>query len=262
MELFDSHAHVDSSEFDADRAEVLARAHAAGVRRLVCIGSGRDIATAERAVAFAATPGPLEVWATVGIHPHDVGHMTEADWTRLGELARAPRVVAIGETGLDYHYDHSPRDAQRAAFARFIELARDAEQPVVCHVRDAHQDARAILAAGRAAELGCVIHCFTGTPADADAYVAMGIDISFSGIVTFKTAGDLREAARRVPLDRLLVETDCPYLAPLPLRGKRNEPAYIQHTVELLAGLRGMSAQELAQVTADNAARFYRLGKA
>src|SRR5207253_2801260 len=153
----------------------------------------------ERAVAFAAAhadpAGPLVAWATIGIHPHDVAGMTEATWSRMAELGRAPRVVAVGETGLDYHYDHSPREVQKSAFARFIDLARGAGQPVVCHIRDAHEDARAILREGRAAELGCVIHCFTGTPADADAYVAMGIDISFSGIVTFKTAEELREAA-------------------------------------------------------------------
>jgi TatD DNase family protein len=265
MELFDSHAHVDGPDFEADLPAVLARAQAAGVRRLVCIGSGPDVATAERSVALATAHGPgspVEIWATIGIHPHDVATMTEATWSRMAELARAPRVVAVGETGLDYHYDLSPRPVQQAAFERFLDLARSAGQPVCCHIRDAHEDARAILAAGRAAELGCVIHCFTGTPADAEAYVAMGISISFSGIVTFKTAADLRAAAKLVPADRLLVETDCPFLAPLPHRGKRNEPAYLRHTVELLAELRGMPADELARLTGDNAARLYRLPSA
>lgn len=264
LDLFDSHAHVDGSEFDADRDAVLARALAAGVRRLVCIGSGRDVATAERAVALATAhaAGPVEIWASIGIHPHDVVHMTDATWARMAELARAPRVVAVGETGLDYHYDLSPRQTQKDAFARFIDLARAANQPVCCHIRDAHEDARAILRAGRAAELGCVIHCFTGTPADAEAYVDMGIDISFSGIVTFKAADELRQAALRVPLERLLVETDCPYLAPLPLRGKRNEPAYLRHTVEFLAGLLGRPAAELARISGANAARLYRLPSA
>ena len=258
--LFDSHAHVDGAEFDADRGEVLARALAAGVTRLVCIGSGADVATAERALALAQAPaqGP-EIWATVGIHPHDVAKMTEATWIRIEELAGAPRVVGIGETGLDYFYDHSPRDAQRAAFERFVALAHRARLPIVCHIRDAHEDARSILAAGQAAAARTVIHCFTGTAEDAKKYVDMGIYLSFSGIVTFKTAGELRAAARLVPLDRLMLETDCPYLAPIPHRGKRNEPARVRSTAEVLAAERGIPFEALARATSENAARFYAL---
>ena len=172
-------------------------------------------------------------------------------------LAPHPRVVAIGETGLDYYYDHSPREAQQAAFARFIELARAVGKPVVCHIRDAHDDARAILGAGGVTD--CVIHCFTGTPDDARAYAELGYYVSFSGIVTYKTAQALRDAVPLVPRDRLLIETDCPYLAPIPRRGKRNEPAFLTHTAEVVARYSGMSFEELAEVTTRNACRVFRL---
>ena len=176
--LFDSHAHVDGPEFDADREEVLARARAAGVERIVVIGAVGDPSSAERSVALAERDP--NIWATVATHPHDVAKMTPEWWAVHERLAVHPRVVAIGETGLDYYYDHSPRDVQKAAFARFIELARTVDKPVVCHIRDAHDDARAILREHRASELGCVIHCFTGTPDDARAYAEMGCYVSFS----------------------------------------------------------------------------------
>jgi TatD DNase family protein len=236
---------------------VLARARAAGVQRIVVIGAVGDPTSAERAVALAdADP---DIWATVATHPHDVAQLTPAWWAIHERLARHPRVVAIGETGLDYYYDHSPRDLQRDAFARFIALARDVAKPVVCHIRDAHDDARAILREHRAAELGIIVHCFTGTPADARAYAELDAYVSFSGIVTYKTAQPIRDAVALVPRDRLLVETDCPYLAPVPRRGKRNEPAFIVHTAELVAQVAGMSFDELAEVTSANAARIYRL---
>jgi TatD DNase family protein len=253
--LIDSHAHVDGKEFDADRDEVLARARAAGVARIIVIGAVGDPGSAERAVALAERdPG---IWATVATHPHDVAQMTPDWWAVHERLAQHPRVVAIGETGLDYYYDHSPRDVQKAAFARFIELARAAKKPVVCHIRDAHDDARAILTAGGVTE--CVIHCFTGTPDDARAYAALGYYVSFSGIVTYKTAQPLRDAVPLIPPDRLLIETDCPYLAPIPRRGKRNEPAFITHTAEVVARCSSMSFEALADTTARNACRVFRL---
>lgn len=255
--LFDSHAHVDGPEFDADRDEVLARARAAGVQRIIVIGAVGDPTSAERAVALAETDP--DVWATVATHPHDVANMTPAWWAVHERLAAHPRVVAIGETGLDYYYDHSPREAQQAAFARFIELARTVNKPVVCHVRDAHDDARAILTAGRAAELGCVIHCFTGTPDDARAYAEMGCYVSFSGIVTYKTAQPLRDAVALIPRERLLIETDCPYLAPVPRRGRRNEPAFVVHTAEVVAQCAGMSFEDLAAQTVANTCRVFRI---
>jgi TatD DNase family protein len=256
-ELFDSHAHVDGPEFDADRDAVLARARAAGVKRMVVIGAVGEPASAERAVALAERDP--DIWATVATHPHDVANLTPAWWEIHERLARHSRVVAIGETGLDYYYDHSPRDQQQDAFRRFIALARAVGKPVVCHIRDAHEDARAILAQARAADLGCVIHCFTGTPDDARAYASMGCYVSFSGIVTYKTAKALRDAVPVVPQDRLLVETDCPYLSPVPVRGRRNEPAHIVHTAEVVASCAGLDFKELARITTENACRVYRL---
>jgi TatD DNase family protein len=255
IQLFDSHAHVDGPEFDSDRDAVLARARAAGVQRMVVIGAVGDTSSAERSVALAERDP--EVWATVATHPHDVEKMTDAWWAVHERLAPHPRVVAIGETGLDYYYDHSPREQQRAAFARFIELAHAVGKPVVCHIRDAHDDARAILTAGRVTD--CVIHCFTGTPDDARAYAELGYYVSFSGIVTYKTAQPLRDSVPLVPRERLLIETDCPYLAPVPRRGKRNEPSFLTHTAEVVARCAGMSFEDLAAVTTQNACRVFRL---
>jgi TatD DNase family protein len=253
IELCDSHAHVDGPEFDADRPEVLARARAAGVKRIIVIGAVGDPTSAERAVALAESDP--DIWATVATHPHDADKLTDAWWAVHDRLARHPRVVAIGETGLDFYYQHSARDAQAAAFRRFIALARAVGKPVVCHIRDAHAEAREILADTGAAELGVVIHCFTGTPDDAAAYVAMGCHVSFSGIVTYKTAQPIRDAVKRVPLDRLLIETDCPYLAPVPLRGRRNEPAFVVHTAAVVAAEAGVSVEDLARLTVANTCR-------
>jgi TatD DNase family protein len=264
MMLFDSHAHVDGKEFDADRVEVLARARAAGVQRMVVIGAVGDTESAERAVALAETDP--DIWATVATHPHDVEKMTSAWWAVHERLAPHPRVVAIGETGLDYYYDHSPHETQREAFARFIDLAKRVGKPVVCHIRDAdkepkgaHEHARAILKDNGALELGVVIHCFTGTPDDARAYAELGCYVSFSGIVTYKTAQPLRDAVPLIPPDRLLIETDCPYLAPIPKRGKRNEPGFLVHTAEQVARSAGMSFEDLARITAENAARVFKI---
>jgi TatD DNase family protein len=257
IELLDSHAHVDGPEFDADRPDVLARARAAGVKRIVVIGAVGDPTSAERAVALAEQDP--DVFATVATHPHDVEKMTPEWWATHERLAAHPRVVAIGETGLDYYYDHSPREQQQVAFRRFVELARAVGKPVVCHIRDAHEDARAILRETGAADLGVVVHCFTGTPADAEAYAQMGCYVSFSGIVTYKTAQPVRDAVAKVPRDRLMIETDCPYLAPVPKRGKRNEPAFVVHTAEVVAAAAGMKFEDLAAITTANAARVYRL---
>ena len=257
-ELFDSHAHVDGPEFDADRDEVLARARAAGVRRIVVIGAVGDPSSAHRSVALAERDP--DIFATVATHPHDVAQMTDDWWAVHERLAPHPRVVAIGETGLDYYYDHSPRELQKAAFARFIQLAHRVNKPVVCHIRDAHEDARDILVANDAMKLGVVIHCFTGTPDDARAYAALGCYVSFSGIITYKTAQPIRDAVALVPRDRILIETDCPYLAPIPKRGKRNEPAFLTHTAEVVATCAGLSFDELARQTVENTCRVFGLG--
>lgn len=259
MMLFDSHAHVDGPEFDDDRDEVLARARAAGVQRMIVIGAVGDPTSAERSVALAEKDP--DIWATVATHPHDVEKMTDEWWATHERLARHPRVVAIGETGLDYYYDHSPRELQRTAFARFIELAHAVGKPVVCHIRDAHEEAREILVAGRAMELGVVIHCFTGTPDDAKAYAELGCYVSFSGIITYKTAQPIRDAVAFVPHDRILVETDCPYLAPIPKRGKRNEPAFVVHTAEVVARCAGLDLADLAAKSTENTMRVFRLGQ-
>ncbi len=259
MELIDSHAHIDGPEFDDDREQVIARARAAGVSEIVIVGAAGDMETAERTVRIAEAHDGIH--ATVGVHPHDAAKLQESWWQRLRELAERDSVCAVGETGLDYHYDHSPRDVQRQRFAEFVELAREVGKPVVCHIRDAHDDAKAILKETRAAELGALVHCFTGEPEDAADYVEMGCYVSFSGIVTFrgKSCQPIREAVRRVPLDRVLVETDCPYLAPHPNRGKRNEPAWVVHTAEVVAREAGVSPEQLAAATVANTRRFFRL---
>ncbi|MDX2087314.1 MAG: TatD family hydrolase [Kofleriaceae bacterium] len=257
IQLIDSHAHVDGPEFDRDRDEVLARARAAGVQRMVVIGAVGDTTSAERAVALAERDP--DVWATVATHPHDVEKMTPEWWAVHERLAPHPRVVAIGETGLDYYYAHSTPAAQKEAFARFIDLAHRVRKPIVCHIRDAHDDARAILKEQRALERGVVIHCFTGTPDDARAYAELGCYVSFSGIITYKTAQPIRDAVACVPRDRILVETDCPYLAPIPKRGKRNEPAFVVHTAEVVATCAGLSYEELAAQTVENTVRVFGL---
>jgi TatD DNase family protein len=201
------------------------------------------------------------VYAAVGVHPHDAAHFPEGEWDGLAELAGGPRVLAVGETGLDYHYDHSPRPAQDAAFRRQVRLARRLGKPVVCHVRDAHVDAQSLLAQEQAAEVGAVIHCFTGNAEEALAYTRLGCHISFSGIITFRgaSAEPIRQAAAVVPIDRVLLETDAPYLAPVPLRGKRNEPSYLPHTAAVVAAMRGVPVDVLIAAATENTKRFFRL---
>ncbi len=257
--FIDSHAHLDSRDFDADRAEVLARARAAGVGAMVLVAAPRDLDEAARPLALAETDPDL--YATVGVHPHDAARIEDHWWPEIERLARHDKIVAIGETGLDYHYDHSPRDVQRAAFARQIELAAALGKPVVCHVREAHEDAHRMLeeaGVGRTGP-GGVIHCFTGDAAQAAAYAALGLHVSFSGITTFKTAAAIREAVKVVPHDLLLIETDCPFLAPIPMRGKRNEPAFLVHTAQVVADEAGLSLDELAARTTANARALFSL---
>jgi TatD DNase family protein len=254
--MIDSHCHLDGAYYGAERPEVLARARQAGVTAFVCVGVGRGTAAAEEAAALATTES--DVYATVGVHPHDTAEATEGHWAVFERLARAPKVVGIGETGLDYHYEPSAPDVQRAAYRRSIGLARAAGLPVVSHVRDAHGDAAEILRS-EAAGMSGVIHCFTGGVAEARVYLDLGQYLSFSGIVTFKNAGAIREAAAFVPADRILVETDAPYLAPIPHRGKRNEPAFIAETLRVLAELRGLPVPELDAATTANARRVFGL---
>jgi len=259
--LVDSHCHVAEPEFDADRDDVLRRAAESGVAILVCVGATGPVETNERTLALVGRRAPPEIVATVGIHPHHASSADDASFALLERLARAPGVVAIGETGLDFHYDFSPRAAQRAAFTRSVGLARALGFPLVVHVREAHTEAAELLRAEGAAAVGGVIHCFTGERDDARRYLDLGFHVSVAGIVTFRNAEPLRQAVRSVPLDRLLVETDAPYLAPVPHRGRRNEPAYVRVVAEAVAAVRGEPLAALAEATTANARRLFRLAR-
>jgi TatD DNase family protein len=257
--LVDSHCHLDFADFGPERDAVLARARTAGVRWFITIGSGRGTESAPEAVALAGAH--TDVLATVGIHPHDAAAVTDATVGPIAALAREPRVVGVGEVGLDYHYEHSPREAQKEVFRRFITLAREVGKPLVIHTRNAPADTLASLREEGARDVGGVIHCFSEDTAFARAALDLDFDISFSGIVTFKKADDLRAAARTVPLDRMLLETDAPYLAPPPHRGKRNEPAFLAVTAAHLAGTLGIPVDELRARTSANAVRRFNLAR-
>jgi TatD DNase family protein len=261
-ELVDSHCHVAEPEFDADRDAVLARAAAAGVTTVVCVGATGPAEHNAPAVALAGRREPVAVVAAVGIHPHRADTADEAAFATLERFAAAPGVVALGETGLDFYYDFSPRDAQKAAFARHVALARRLRLPLVVHVRDAHAEAADLLEREGGGTLEGVIHCFTGDRADARRYLDLGFHVSVAGIVTFKNAETLREAVRAVPLDRLMVETDAPFLAPVPHRGRRNEPAWVREVAEAVATARGEPFATIAEATTANARRLFRLATA
>ncbi|MGX1097905.1 TatD family hydrolase [Amorphus sp. MBR-141] len=254
--LIDSHCHLDFPDFADERDAVIARARDAGVRLMVTICTRVAMFDQVRAVAEASP----DVYCSVGTHPHNAGEEAEAAVTTdmLVDLARHPKVVAIGEAGLDYHYDHAPRDAQAEGFRRHIRAARRTGLPLVIHARSADDDVAAILATAHAEEgpFPAILHCFSSGRALAMKGLELGLYVSFSGILTFKTAEEIRAVARDVPADRLLVETDAPYLAPVPHRGRRNEPSYVVETARVLAEARGVSADEIARQTSDN---FFRL---
>jgi TatD DNase family protein len=253
--LVDTHCHLDAQYFPAGPDEALARAEVSGVSGFVVVGVGADLTPARAAVALAERRP--RVFAAVGVHPHDASTWTPDLHVELSSLAARPSVVAVGEIGLDYHYDHSPRDAQRAVFARLVGLAREVKKPIVVHTREAPADTLAILEAEGARDVGGVIHCFSEDRAFAERALDLGFDLSFSGIVTFKGARSVHEVAAWAPLDRILVETDSPYLAPVPKRGKPCEPAYIVHTAARVAELRGMTPGALAERTTANAERRF-----
>ena len=250
--LVDSHCHLADPAFDADREVVLSRARAAGVGAVVVVADGVD--TAERCLALAARPG---LFATAGVHPHRAAEFDAAAAERVEALLREPRVVAVGETGLDYHYDLSPRERQREAFAWHLQRAAATGKPVVVHSREADEDTARLLADAPAGLTG-VLHCFSAGPAVLDAALARGLAVSWSGMVTFKK-WDARAALERVADEALLVETDAPYLAPVPHRGRRNEPAYVALTVARLAELRGTTVERVAALTGANARRLFHL---
>jgi TatD DNase family protein len=253
--LIDSHSHLDDRRYDADREQILTRAREAGVERCVTIGC--DLATSRAAVELADRY-PF-VSATVGVHPHEVRHIKGGWYDELRQLARHPKVVAYGEIGLDYHYDHSPRDVQRARFREQVRVARELRLPIVVHTREAQDDTIAILKEEGAGEVSGVFHCFSGDAWLAKDALELGFYLSFSGVLTFQNATMLREIAATVPLDRILIETDCPYLTPVPYRGKRNEPAYVSFVAQALAGLKAMSTEEIGRITSENASKLFHL---
>ncbi|HTQ38664.1 MAG TPA: TatD family hydrolase [Pirellulales bacterium] len=256
MHLIDTHAHLDQEEFDSDRAEVIARAVAAGIERIVAIGVTAD---SSEVVVRLAAEFPA-VYAAVGIQPNYCAQAKPGDWERVAELAASPKVVAIGETGLDRYWDYTPFDLQQDYFDRHLRLAKERNLPFVVHTRESDADVLAMLReAHRRGVLRGVMHSFTGNAATAGECVEMGLCISFAGMVTFKKSADLRNVAGAVPADRVLVETDSPYLAPHPLRGKRNEPANLIHTAQALAGVRGVSFEEFCEQTSKNARTLFGL---
>jgi TatD DNase family protein len=253
--LIDSHCHIDAKRFDEDRAAMLARARARGVERLVTVGC--DEANSVRALDLARTHD--FVYASAGVHPHEAEGASETFEASLRALLAHDKCVAVGECGLDYYYDHSPRERQREVFARQIALAREVNLPLIVHVRDAWEDCLDLLKSEGARDAGGVIHCFSGLVQHARAALELGFHISIPGIVTFKSPGDLPEVVPLVPTDRLLVETDSPYLAPAPHRGKRNEPAYVREVAERVAALRGEDVDATIESTGANARALFGL---
>ena len=283
----DSHCHLDDAAFEADRALVIARAQSAGVRYLLAIGGASgpdDLDSALRIAEPAAASGPseqdqfdsasnLRIYAAGGIHPHEAAKAQEKHLEEIRRLAQHRKFLAIGEIGLDYHYDHSPREVQKQVFIAQLEIARELGRPVIIHCRDAWLDLREIIrarwhcrrsgsSAAHFGEQGGILHCFSGTREDALDLMDHGFMVSFAGNITFKKADDLRAVARVIPLDRLLSETDCPYLAPVPYRGKRNEPAYVREVTSALAALHNISEDEMGRQLVANFVRFFGLDDA
>jgi len=257
--LIDTHTHLDDARYDADRDEMIARARDAGVETMITIGC--DLATSRAAVEL--TERFSFVYATVGVHPHEVKEIGDGWYDDLRRLARHPKIVAYGEIGLDYHYNYSPPRLQRDRFREQIELAKELRLPIVIHTREAQEDTIRILKEEHATALGGVFHCFSGDAWMTKEALDLGFYLSFSGVVTFQNAQALREIVKTVPHDRILVETDCPYLTPVPHRGKRNEPAYVRFVAEQIVDLLGLSGpdriEQVARLTTDNARRLFNL---
>ncbi|WP_216831185.1 TatD family hydrolase [Alkalihalobacterium elongatum] len=253
--LFDTHVHLNADQFEEDRAEVIKRAHQAGVTHMVVVGF--DEKTIKGALEIAEEYE--NIYAAVGWHPVDAIDMTEDHLAWLEELAAHPKVVALGEMGLDYHWDKSPKEIQKEVFRKQIRLAKKVKLPIIIHNREASQDIVDILNEEGAAEVGGIMHCFSGSVEIARACLDMNFHISFGGPVTFKNAKKPKEVAIEVPLDRLLIETDCPYLAPHPYRGKRNEPAYVQLVATQIAELKELTLEQLAEQTMNNAKKLFNI---
>lgn len=253
--MIDTHCHLEMKQFDTDRQAVIDRARAAGIDYMITIAS--DLKGCERAVRLAEQHDCI--FAAVGLHPHDAKDFSDATFERIRELSRSPKVVAIGEMGLDYYYDHSARDIQRAVFADQLAFAKERDLPAIVHSRDAQEDTLRIMEASEVRK--GVMHCFSGDVAMAKRALALGFHISIAGPVTFRNAVALKEVAKMVPDDLLLIETDAPYLSPEPLRGKRNEPACLVHTAKHIAELRGITIEDLDRLTTLNAQRLFGIGK-
>ncbi len=266
----DSHCHLDGPRFDSDREQVVARAREAGVTSILAIGIGEGPGTLDCAIKLAEQYG--FIYATVGIHPHEAQLAKESDYDEMAQLAKRPKVIAWGEIGLDYYYDHSPRDVQKNVFIRQMELARAAKLPIVIHCRasdklddnseNAWDDCLALIEEHwKPSGLGGILHCFTSAWPHAKRALDMGFMISFAGNVTFPKAHQIHDSAAQVPLDRMLIETDAPFLAPVPYRGKRNEPAYVKETARQIGELRGKSTEEVGFETSQNFRRFFSLSE-
>jgi TatD DNase family protein len=253
--LIDSHAHIQGNEYDGELEAVIERARGAGVEKIIAVGGAGDMSSNTDAIALADSFP--DIYATVGMHPHDAKDVGTEELRALSELTAHPKVVAVGETGLDYYYNHSPREVQRRVFSQFIRIARQTGLPIVVHERDATKDAAELLRSEGAGELRGVIHCFTGNYEAACAYLDLGFYLSFTGIITFKNAERLRDVVRKVPLEHMLIETDSPFLTPVPHRGKRNEPAYVRLVAETIANIKKIDLQEVARVTTENVSSLF-----
>ncbi|TLY39934.1 MAG: TatD family deoxyribonuclease [Nitrospirae bacterium] len=253
--LIDTHVHLDNTRFDGDRDAMIARAREAGVEHFVTIGC--DLTTSRAAVELADRY-PF-IYATVGVHPHEAKQIGDSWYDDLRRLAQHKKVVAYGEIGLDYHYNHSPPKLQRERFREQITLARELRLPIVVHTREAQDDTIAILKEENAADVGGVFHCFSGDARLAKNALDLGFLLSFSGVITFQNATMLRDIVKTVPMDRILVETDSPYLTPAPHRGKRNEPAHVRLVAEKIAAIQGMTADQIAELTSQNARRVFKI---
>lgn len=255
MKLIDSHAHLDDKRFDADRLQVIERAVQNKLQLI--INAGHDLESSQRSIALAAQY-PF-IYATVGVHPHDAKNVPADYLQQLEAMASQPKVVAIGEIGLDYYYDHSPREVQREVFLAQLRLAKKLNLPVAIHLRDAYGDFLEIMRQEKLSPIKGVMHCFSGSGEVAKECLDMGFYISFAGPVTFKNADKLKQVAAGIPMDKILIETDCPYLTPTPYRGKRNEPAYVQHVAEEIALLKNTTATAVAEAVWHNAMKLFNL---
>jgi TatD DNase family protein len=255
--LIDSHAHIQSQEYAGEIDKVIARAREAGINTIIAVGGAGEMSSNKDAVALADLYA--NVYATVGMHPHDAKDVGADELRELHHLTLHPKVIAVGETGLDYYYNHSPHDVQRRVFTHFIHMARDTGLPLVVHERDGAHEAAELLRSEGGEGLRGVIHCFTGDYDAARVYLELGFYLSFSGIITFKNAGPLREVVRKAPLERMLVETDSPFLTPVPHRGKRNEPAYVGFVAQTIAEIKGLPLKEVAQRTTRNVQDLFKI---